>query len=71
MIKKLRDGNKIRLYDSHERLFIQFQLNKNENNICWERWVSADQRNWVNHNLFLSLKEVDAIHSNIMRKKIW
>ncbi len=45
-------------------MFIQIQLNKRDKGIHWERWVSIDQRNWMNWNLFLSLKEVLTIIDN-------
>ncbi len=62
IIKKLRDGEPIKLY--REKMFIQIQLNKRDKGIHWERWVSIDQRNWMNWNLFLSLKEVLTIIDN-------
>lgn len=39
-------------------MFIQFQLNRRDNGIQWERWVSIDGKSWMNWNLFLSLREV-------------
>jgi hypothetical protein len=66
LIKRLRDRKSVRLFDKKERLFINIQLNKTDNRICWERWVSKDKKNWVNWNLYLSLKDVLQIQKQII-----
>ena len=68
VIKKLRDGEVLQLYRGG--LFTTIQLNKRHNKICWERWVSKDQRSWMNWNLFLSLREVLQIYNNNEERKI-
>jgi hypothetical protein len=62
VIQKLRNGESITLY--RDGLFTRIQLNRRDNRICWERWVSKDQRSWMNWNLFLSLRDVLQIYSN-------
>lgn len=59
LIKKLRDGESLELYRGG--LFTKIQLNRREKRVCWERWVSANGRSWMNWNLFLSLREVKMI----------
>jgi hypothetical protein len=56
VIKKLRDGEHLELY--RDGMFTRFQLNRRERRVCWERWISIDRSNWMNWNLFLSLREV-------------
>lgn len=67
-IQKLRNGEQLKLFDKENKTFITFQLNKKEKSICWERWVSKDRKNWINHNKYLSLKEVILICNNLKRR---
>lgn len=70
IIKKLRDGERVRLFDSSSKKFMQLQINKADNRICWERWVSLDKSNWVCYNKCLSLKEVvQLIDENKLKNK--
>lgn len=57
-LQKLRNGKPIKLWDSLHRIFVHIQLNRKDERVCWERWVSKDRFNWVNHNKYLSLKDV-------------
>jgi hypothetical protein len=68
VIKKLRDGEPLELY--RDKLFVKLQLNRRDNRICWERWVSKDKRSWMNWNLFLSLREVLQIYNSDEKRKI-
>ena len=68
VIKRLRDGEPLELY--RDGLFIKLQLNNRNNRICWERWISKDQRSWMNWNLYLSLPEVLQIYNNNEERKI-
>lgn len=61
LIKKLRDRQPVKLFNSADKVFTQIQLNRKASVICWERWVSKDRKNWVNVNLYLSLKDVASI----------
>lgn len=64
-LKKLRDRKPVLLWDRANKLFVQIQFNKKEKGfVCWEKWVSKDRINWVNHNLYLSLKDVRQIINN-------
>lgn len=66
LLKKLRNRQPVKLFDKANKVFVQIQFNKKETDfICWERWVSKDKRNWVNHNLYLSLKDVNTILNQI------
>jgi hypothetical protein len=67
IIKKLRDGEPLELY--RDGLFTKIQLNRRESRVCWERWVSKDQRSWMNWNLFLSLRDVIQIYDNHEKRK--
>lgn len=58
IVKRLRNKEGIKLFDSSTKTFIRIQLNKETKRIYWERWVSIDKSNWVCHNKFLSLKEI-------------
>ncbi len=66
LVKRLRNRESIKWFDKKERLFIRIQLNKTDNRICWERWVSKDRNNWVNWNLYLSLKDVLQLHNTLL-----
>ena len=68
VIKRLRDGEPLELY--RDGLFIKLQLNNRNNRICWERWISKDQRSWMNWNLFLSLREVLQIYNDNEKREI-
>jgi hypothetical protein len=68
VIKKLRDGEPLVLY--RDGLFTTIQLNKRESRVCWERWVSKDQKSWMNWNLFLSLREVLQIYTDYEKREI-
>jgi hypothetical protein len=68
VIKKLRDGEPLELY--RDKLFVKLQLNRRDNRICWERWVSKDRKSWMNWNLFLSLREVLQIYNDNEKREI-
>ena len=64
-LTKLRNRQPLRLFDRANKMFVHIQFNKKETGfVCWERWVSKDKSNWVNHNLYLSLKDVRQIINN-------
>lgn len=64
-LKTLRDRQPLKLFDKANKMFVRIHFNKNEKKfVCWERWVSKDKINWVNWNLYLSLKDVN----NILKK---
>jgi hypothetical protein len=65
---RLRNGKNLIFFDRIERIFVGFKLNTNEKHICWKRLVSKDKRNWVVWNEYLSLKDVDAIITELMTK---
>lgn len=64
-LKTLRDGHSLRMWDRINKRIHQFQLNKKEERICWERWVKIPGGNWVNWNKYLSLKDI----ANILAKE--
>jgi len=66
VIQKLRNKESITLYRGG--LFTRIQLNRRDNRICWERWVSKDNKSWMNWNLFLSLRDVLQIYSEYENK---
>ena len=68
-LNKLRNGKDLILFDRTEKMFVGFKLNSNEKIICWKRLVSKDKRNWIVWNEYLSLKEVDAIITELKTKK--
>ena len=68
-LSKLRNRRPLRLWDSLNKLFVHIQLNKKDNRICWERWVSRDKKNWINWNKYLTLKEVGEITAEIKYNK--
>jgi hypothetical protein len=65
---RLRNGKDLILFDRIERMYVGFKLNSNEKMICWKRLVSKDKRNWIVWNEYLSLKEVDAIITELKTK---
>ena len=68
-IKKLRDREALRLWDKVDKTFVNIQINRKEKYLCWERWISKDQRNWIKLNGYLSLREVWIILQGIKEKK--
>jgi len=66
-LQTLRNRQPLRLFDTKDKTFIRIQLNKKEKFVCWEKWVSKDKQNWVNHNLYLSLKDVDSILADLRK----
>lgn len=66
VIQKLRNKESITLY--RDGLFTRIQLNNRNNRICWEQWVSKDNKSWMNWNLFLSLRDVLQIYSEYENK---
>jgi hypothetical protein len=66
VIQKLRNKESITLY--RDGLFTRIQLNRRDNRICWERWVSKDNKSWMDWNLFLSLRDVLQIYSEYENK---
>ena len=67
-IKKLRDREALRLWDKVDKTFVNIQINRKEKYLCWERWISKDQRNWIKLNGYLSLREVWIILQGIKEK---
>ena len=67
-LNRLTNGKDLILLDRIERMFVGFKLNTTEKNICWKRLVSKDKRNWIVWNEYLSLKEVDAIITELKTK---
>lgn len=59
-LKKLRNKEPLKIYNSKLKVFHQFQLNKEAKHVCWKHYVSKDRKNWININLFLSLKDIDS-----------
>lgn len=68
-LKKLRNKKPLKLFSSDTKLFTTIQINKKESFICWERWVSRDRINWINHNLYLSLHDVKIITNQHIKTK--
>lgn len=61
-LSKLRNGKPLRVLKPYQNLgkcFFQFQLNRNADHICWQRYVSKDRQNWVLLNSYLSLNDID------------
>lgn len=69
IIKKLRNKESIRFFNTKDKTFVHIQLNKQEKRICWERWVSKDKRNWVNQNYYLDMKSVLQVVEDINKQK--
>ena len=69
-VKALRNGENVRFFDKEKKCFVQFQLNKKESFICWERHGSLDKRNWVKQNEFLSIKDVLNIREKLIEQRI-
>lgn len=58
IIKKLRNREVLRFFNRKTKVFTRINLNKKDSRVCWERWESLDQSNWICQNLYLSLKDV-------------
>lgn len=65
IVKRLRNREKLNIYDRKNKWQVRFQLNTEAKGVCWERWVkcigATDKNRWVNHNKYLSLKDVVSI----------
>ncbi len=58
-LKILRKGDPVRFYDPFTNTFIQFQLNKNEKRVFWERYASLDKKTWVKQASYYRLINID------------
>ncbi len=67
VVNRLRNKEYIRKYDYTNKQFEQIQINKKDNRICWQRFISADKQNWIPINNYLSLKDI-IIHYAVMKK---
>jgi len=67
LVSKLRNCEVINKYDYEQKYFVKIQLNKKHNRIAFQRFVSKDRNNWVEHNSYLSIKDV--IFYNAKMKK--
>lgn len=65
-VNKLRNRESVTLWDSSQKLFIRIQLNKSDNRICWQRFVSTNRRNWTKWNDYLRLKDVVSIWDSVI-----
>lgn len=67
VIKTLRHGGVLNMWDRKEKLFVKFQRNKQETGfVCWQRFVAKTKGYWINWNEYLSLKEVLQIREQII-----
>ncbi len=67
IIQKLRNRKPVDFYNSDKK-FMKIQINKKTNNICWQRFVSSDKKNWIEQNSYLNLKEVMQVISDFIAK---
>jgi uncharacterized protein YlbG (UPF0298 family) len=58
IVQKLRHEGSLLYFDKKSKYYVHFQQNNEVKNICWQRHVSLDNRNWVKWNDILNLKEV-------------
>ena len=64
-VKQLRNGQKVVIFDHKEKLFTAIQINKKENRVCFQRFVSKDRINWTEWNRYLTLKDCNQILETI------
>jgi len=69
-VKKLRNRQVLNYFDKQSKTFTRINLNKKDSKVCWERWTSKDRINWVNQNLYLSLKDVLKIRQKMIDDRI-
>jgi hypothetical protein len=69
-VKTLRNKENITYFDKERKEFILITYNKDEEFVCWKKFVSKDRRNWVNHNLYMSLKDVLAIRQEMIDQRL-
>lgn len=70
-VQKLREGRRVTIFDGSTKTFYRFRLNPSEKRVFWIQEASLDQRNWVIHNIYLSLKDVMRnIYNNKVRNNI-
>jgi hypothetical protein len=68
-LQTLRNRKCLNFFDKVNKLFVKIQFNHKEKDfVCWERYVSLDRRSWVNHNLYLSLHDVNNIIESFKKK---
>jgi hypothetical protein len=58
LVSKLRNKQVINKYDYEQKYFVKIQLNRKYNKIAFQRFVSLDKNNWVEHNSYLSIKDI-------------
>lgn len=64
-IAHLRQRKSIKFFDRKTKLFHHIQINKKSKRICWERYVSRDNKNWIKWNEYLSIKDVLNLRAEI------
>jgi hypothetical protein len=58
IVTDLRNRMTKTFWDSQEKMFVRFRINREEKRICWMRQVSIDRRRWIDWNCYLKLSEV-------------
>ncbi len=56
-VNRLRHGQPLKLFLN--KTFYQYQLNKDADRICWERYASTDKRNWIKQGEYFTLKSIN------------
>lgn len=71
VVKILRYGGVLNMRDRKEKLFVKIQRNKQETGfVCWQKFVAKVKGQWVNHNQYLSLKDVLMIRQQIINNNL-
>jgi len=58
-LMKLRNKRPVRFFNRRDKIFIQFQLNRESKRIFWEKFVSSDKINWVKQCSYYNLKGIN------------
>jgi hypothetical protein len=61
ILTKLRNRQPVTFYKKYNgvKRFFRIQFNREFNGIAWQRWLSADRRQWIKLNECLSLHDID------------
>lgn len=69
LVKRLRNRESVKLFNSIKKEFYQFQINNNSKRIHWEMFVSKDRKNWIKLNSYVSLSEIIHFRNKIIELK--
>jgi hypothetical protein len=70
LVSKLRNSKVINLYDYEQKYFVKIQINRTYEKIAFQRFVSKDKNNWVEHNSYLHITDIVFYNAQLKQKNL-